>query len=244
MWSIAKREFISFFSSPIGYLAIGMFHLMAFLFLWVFDTDYNILEAGFADLNLFFGLAPWLLLFLIPAVGMRSFSEEIKQGTLELLLSRPIGLGAMVMGKFWAVLLVFGIALLPNLSYVWAIDALIQENVALDWGSIIGGFIGLLLISSVFTAIALCTSILSKNAVTAYLTALLLCFFQFFGWEQAALIFTDYEWYKTVANLGMESHYTSISSGVLRLEDVVYFTAMTMLFLVVTRQFLIKLKSI
>jgi len=244
MWSIAQREIVSFFSSAIGFLAIGGFHLMAVLFLWVFDTDYNLLDAGFADLTVFFTLAPALLLFLIPAVGMRSFSEEIKQGTLELLLTKPLGTWSLLMGKFWAVLIVFIITILPCLTYIWALEVLMEEGSALDAGSMLGGFVGLVLLSANFSALTMFASILAKNTVSAFLTALFLCFFQLYGWEQVALLFDDFWWYNFISSLGMEWHYLSISKGVLLMSDAVYFIVLTALFLVFTHRQLLKIKAL
>ena len=102
MYPILKKEFNSFFSSPIAYLAIGVFLVMNGLFLWVFNGDFNLLNAGFADVNSFFFLAPWLLLFLIPAITMKSFADEFNNGTIEILQTKPISNWQIVLGKFWA----------------------------------------------------------------------------------------------------------------------------------------------
>ena len=121
MKSIALREIKSFFGSPIGYLVIAIFLLLNGLFLWVFDGEYNILQSGFADLSPFFTLAPWILIFLIPAVTMRSFSDEKKQGTIELLLTKPLSVWQIVNGKIGGSLVLIVIALLPTLVYVYVI---------------------------------------------------------------------------------------------------------------------------
>ena len=129
MKSILLREIKSFFGSPIGYLVIAIFLLINSLFLWVFEGEFNILKSGFADLSPFFTLAPWILIFLIPAVTMRSFSDEKKQGTLELLLTKPISLWEIVGGKFLGAFLLIVIALIPTIIYVMAIYISLVFNV-------------------------------------------------------------------------------------------------------------------
>ena len=144
MKSILLREIKSFFGSPIGYLVIAIFLLLNGLFLWVFEGDFNILNSGFADLSPFFTLSPWILIFLIPAVTMRSFSDEQKQGTIELLLTKPISIWEIVGGKFFGALALIIIALLPTLIYVYVISSLGMPEGNIDMGSTIGSYFGLL----------------------------------------------------------------------------------------------------
>src|SRR6476620_2432581 len=134
MKSIALREIKSFFGSQIRYLVIGLFLLLNGLFLWVFDGEYNILQSGFADLSPFFTLAPWIFIFLIPAVTMRSFSDEKKQGTIELLLTKPLSLWQIVNGKFLGAFLLIVIALIPTLVYVYVISRLGMPEGNIDMG--------------------------------------------------------------------------------------------------------------
>ena len=116
MKAIIKKELNAFLASQIAYLVIGVFLLINGLFLWVFDDDFNILNAGFADLNSFFYLAPWILLFLIPAITMKMFSDEFQTGTIELLQTKPISNWQIVLGKFWASLLLIVVAIAPTLA--------------------------------------------------------------------------------------------------------------------------------
>ena len=150
MLAILRKEINSFFSSPIGYLVIAIFLLLNGLFLWVFKGDFNILDYGFADLSSFFLIAPWILMFLIPAVTMRSFSDEKKQATLELLMTKPISKLNIVLGKYFGALILIIIALLPTLLYVYTVYQLGNPIGNLDIGSTLGSYFGLLFLITTY----------------------------------------------------------------------------------------------
>ena len=179
MFAILKKEINSFFASPIAYLVIGVFLLINGLFLWVFKDDFNILNAGFADLNSFFFLAPWVFLFLIPAITMKSFADEFSDGTIELLKTKPISDWKIVLGKFWASLLLVFVALLPTLTYAYTIYQLANPIGDIDFGSAIGSYIGLLFLAATYTSIGLFTSTLSKNQIVAFILGVMITFFLF-----------------------------------------------------------------
>ena len=185
MKSILLREIKSFFGSPIGYLVIAIFLLLNGLFLWVFEGDFNILNSGFADLNPFFTLAPWILIFLIPAVTMRSFSDEKKQGTIELLLTKPLTSWQIVNGKFIGAFLLIIIALIPTLVYVFVISNYGSPEGSFDLGSTVGSYFGLLFLVASYTSIGLFTSTLSENQIVAFIIAVFLCFLFYFGFPLA-----------------------------------------------------------
>lgn len=239
MKAILFREIKSFFGSPIGYLVIAIFLLLNGLFLWVFEGDFNILDSGFADLSPFFTLAPWILIFLIPAVTMRSFSDEKKQGTLELLLTKPVTIWQIVNGKFFGALLLIIIAIIPTLIYVWVLYGLGLPEGNLDLGSTLGSYFGLLFLISAYSAIGIFTSTLSDNQIVAFILSVFLCFFFYFGFEGLASYLTGFE--QTVSTLGMDSHFKSMSRGVLDTRDIIYFLSVTVLFLSFT---VFKLKSL
>ena len=176
MISILKKEFNSFFSSPIAYLVIGVFLLISGLFLWIFDDDFNILNAGFADLNSFFYLAPWVLLFLIPAITMKMFSDEFQTGTIELLQTQPISNWQIVLGKFFASLLLIVVAIVPTFVYIYSVSELGNPVGNIDMGSTIGSYLGLLLLAASYAAIGLFTSTLSKNQIVAFILGVLIIF--------------------------------------------------------------------
>ncbi|CAM2921689.1 protein involved in gliding motility GldF [Flavobacterium succinicans] len=232
MKSIILREIKSFFGSPVGYLVIALFLLLNGLFLWVFEGDYNILNSGFADMTPFFTLAPWILLFLIPAVTMRSFSDEKKQGTLELLLTKPLSIWEIACGKFFGSLLLIVIAIVPTFLYVYIISTLGFPEGNIDMGSTIGSYVGLLFLAAGYTAIGVFTSTLSENQIVAFIIAVLLCFVFYFGFEGLASALGN--WSSWITVVGMQNHYKSMSRGVLDTRDILYFVNITIVFLTCT----------
>lgn len=234
MFSILKKEINSFFASPIGYLVIAVFLVLNGLFLWLFKGDFNILDNGFADLSSFFLLSPWIFIFLIPAITMRSFSDEKKQGTLELLLTKPISHLQIVLGKYFGALILVVIAILPTLIYVYAISKLGNPEGNLDIGSILGSYIGLVFLAAAYIAIGIFASTLSDNQIVAFIIAVFLCFFFYFGFEGLA----NYKLFGEsiyIEKLGMDFHFKSMGRGVLDTRDLLYFLSITVFFIVLTK---------
>jgi ABC-2 type transport system permease protein len=232
MKSIVLREIKSFFGSPVGYLVIAIFLISNGLFLWVFEGDYNIMNTGFADLTPFFTLSPWILIFLIPAVTMRSFSDEKKQGTLELLLTKPLSIWQIVNGKFLGALLLIAMAIVPTFIYVAVISNLGMPEGNIDMGSTIGSYFGLLFLIAAYSAIGIFTSTLSDNQIVAFIIAVFLCFFFYFGFESLTTIVPAFS--NFISALGMQNHYKSMSRGVIDTRDILYFGSATVLFLSLT----------
>ena len=241
MKSIALREIKSFFGSPIGYLVIAIFLLLNGLFLWVFDGEYNILQSGFADLTPFFTLSPWILLFLIPAVTMRSFSDEIKQGTIELLLTKPLSVWQVVNGKFLGSFLLIIIAIIPTFIYVYVISTLGLKDGSIDIGSILGSYFGLLFLVAAYTSIGIFTSTLSENQIVAFILSVFICFLFYYGFEGIANQVKGFE--DEIGRIGMDYHYKSMARGVIDTRDVIYFLSISFLFLSMTVYKLKALKS-
>jgi ABC-2 type transport system permease protein len=234
MLALIQREIQSFFGSIIGYLVIAVFLLVNGLFLWVFEGPFNILDAGFADLSSFFQLAPWILLFLIPAVTMRSFSDEKRMGTLELLLTKPLSLIQIVCGKYFGAVILIILALLPTLLYILTISELGNPEGNWDFGSTTGSYMGLLFLSMGYIAIGIFSSTLSENQIVAFIIAVFLCFFMYYGFEalSALSLFGTYDLY--ISRLGMQSHFDSVGRGVLDTRDIVYFISVALFFLGLT----------
>lgn len=232
MFPILRKEFNSFFASPIAYLVIGVFLLVNGLFLWVFKDDLNILNAGFADLNSFFLLAPWIFLFLIPAITMKSFADELHSGTIETLKTKPITDWQIVIGKFSASLLLIIVALIPTLTYVYTILQLGNPIGNIDIGSTIGSYIGLLFLAATYTSIGLFTSTFSKNQIVAFILGVFITFFLFYGFDAIASMFSNSY---TVQLFGINEHFKSISRGVIDTRDIVYFISVTVFFLLLTK---------
>ena len=234
MWSICKKELNQFFSSLTGYIAIIVFLMVNGLVLFVFKN--NILDYGYASLENFFSFAPWILLFLIAAITMRSFADEYKGGTYEVLLTRPITTWQIVTGKFFGSLLVAVIALLPTLVYYFTINSL-ASTTGIDAGAAAGSYLGLLLITALFTAIGICISSFTSNAVVAFILSLVACVLFYFGFtaiSQLPFFENGADYY--IEMMGIEYHYLSISRGVLDTRDLVYFLSLIFFFLLITRQ--------
>ena len=231
MFAILKKEINSFFASPIGYLVIAIFLVLNGLFLWLFKGEFNILDYGFADLSSFFLLAPWIMIFLIPAVTMRSFSDEKKQGTLELLLTKPTSHFNIVLGKYFGALILILIALLPTLLYVYTVYQLGNPIGNLDMGSTWGSYFGLLFLVAAYTAIGVFASTLSDNQIVAFIASVFICFIFYVGFEGV----TEFTSSNIIEQLGMSTHYKSMSRGVLDTRDIIYFLSVTVFFLMLTK---------
>ncbi len=238
MWSVCKKELRQFFSSLTGYIAIIVFLLVNGLLLFVFRD--NILEFGYATLDRFFQLAPWVLLLLIPAITMRSFSDEFKTGTFELLQTRPLTRWQIIGGKYWGSLIVVLIALLPTIVYFFSIQSL-SSNEGIDTGATIGSYIGLFFLAAVFTAIGICTSSFTTNSVVAFITALIGCALLYYGFDaisQLSGLEGGPDYY--IEMIGIDFHYKSISRGLIDSRDIIYFLSVIFLFLTITHRNLLK----
>lgn len=238
MKALLMREIKSFFGSPIGYLVIAIFLLLNGLFLWVFEGDFNILNSGFADMAPFFTLAPWILIFLIPAVTMRSFSDEKKQGTIELLFTKPLTVWEIVNGKFFGALALIVMAIIPTIIYVFVLSYLGNPQGNIDMGSTLGSYFGLLFLIAGYTSIGIFTSTFSDNQIVAFIVSVFLCFFIYFGFEGIAGFAGGFS--SVIGWLGMDQHFKSMGRGVLDTRDILYFVSVTVLFLSLT---VYKLKS-
>lgn len=238
MWPICKKELGQFFSSLTGFIAIIVFLLVNGLALFVFSG--NILEAGYATLDQFFSFAPWILIFLISAITMRSFSDEFRGGTYEVLGTKPLTRWQIVTGKFLGSFTVAIIALLPTLVYYFAINGL-ASSTGIDAGAAAGSYLGLLLLTAVFTAIGICISSFTTNAVIAFILTLVACVLIYFGFtaiSQLGFLQSGAGYYIEMA--GINFHYQSISRGVIDTRDVVYFLSVIFFFLLLTFQNLVK----
>jgi gliding-associated putative ABC transporter substrate-binding component GldG/gliding motility-associated ABC transporter permease protein GldF len=237
MWAVCKKELRQVFSSLTGYIAIIVFLLLNGLLLFVFpDTD--ILAFGYATLDKFFELAPWILLLLIPAITMRMLSDEFRMGTFEILQTLPLNRSRLVAGKYLASLLVVLIALLPTLVYYLCIQRLAGQG-GIDTGATMGSYIGLVFLSAVFTAIGIWCSSFTPNAVVAFIVAAFACFLLYSGFGAISSLPAfaggpDYY----LGMLGIDFHYRSISRGVIDTRDVLYFLSIIFFFLFLTNRHL------
>ena len=237
MLTILKKEIDSYLSSLVAYITIGVFLIVLGLFLWVFP-DTSILDYGYAGLGSLFSTAPYLFMFLIPAVTMRSLAEERKEGTFELLLTRPLTDWQIVLGKYLAGLFIVFFALVPTLVYYYSVYALGTPRGNIDTGEVIGSYIGLFLLGAGFTAIGLFASSISKNQIIAFTIAVFLCFFFYSGFDSLSTLLSLQS--LSLENFGITQHYQSVSRGVLDTRDLVYFTILTGSFICLTLIVLLK----
>lgn len=238
MWSVCKKELRQFFSSLTGYIAILVFLVVNGLMLFVFND--NIFDYGYATLDRFFELAPWVLLLLIPAITMRSFSDEFRTGTFEILQTRPLSRWQIVGGKYGGSFLVVFIALLPTIVYYFSVQSL-ATGAGMDTGATVGAYIGLFFLAAVFTAIGICASSFTSNAVVAFIAALLACALFYYGFSAISGLAGEaggLDYY--IEMLGIDFHYRSISRGVIDSRNIVYFISLIVVILSITNRNLIK----
>lgn len=235
MIPIFQKELNAFFSSLIGYIVIGVFLIITGLFIWIFP-DTNILDQGYASLEYLFAFAPNVLMFLIPAITMRSFAEEKQTGTIEFLATRPISDMAIIGGKYLACLVLVLFAILPTLLYFYTIHTLGEPVGNIDSGAVWGSYLGLVFLGGVFVAIGLFASALTTNQIIAFILAVFLCFFVFLGFDfisnfPAFVGTIDY----IIEMFGINYHYQSISRGILDTRDLIYFASVIVVFILMTQ---------
>lgn len=234
MYAVFKRELFSLLNSLMAYITIGIFLLALGLLLWFFP-DTSILEYGYAELTGFFTLAPFLFMFLIPALTMRSFAEERREGTYILLATRPLTDWQIILAKYCACLVLVLFALVPTLIYYYSIAQLGLPRGNVDGGAVTGSYIGLLLLGAAFTAIGIFASAVTRNQVIAFAIAVFICFIAYRGLDAMSQIFALQYLETVLLGLSVNEHYQSISRGVLDTRDLVYFISFAALFLGLTR---------
>ena len=235
MFSLFRKEVSSFLSSLIGYAVIIVFLLVNGLFLWVFPLEFNILDYGFSSIDNLFMLSPWVFLFLIPAITMRSFAEEQKSGTMELLLTKPITDMEIILAKYLAGLVLVIFSLLPTLIYYFTVYRLGLPPGNIDQGATIGSYIGLLFLGAGFVSIGIFASAISGNQIVSFLIAVFLSGFAFIGFEFIYNLSLFGPFGLFIRQLGINAHYTSMSRGVIDTRDLLYFISLIAFFLVLTR---------
>lgn len=221
MIPLIRKEISSFLSSLIGYVAITIFLTAMGLFLWVFPES-SVLDYGLAELGTLFNTAPYIFLFLIPAITMRSFAEEIKGGTLELLLTRPLSEWQIVLGKYLAAVALVMMALIPTVLYYVSVYQLGNPVGNVDSASVVGSYIGLILLGGVFAAIGLFTSCLTDSQIVAFVLAVFFSFLFYAGFGSLANINVWGTWSQLVSKLGLEYHYYALSKGLIDSRNVLY----------------------
>lgn len=235
MLTLYRKELRAFLSSLIGYIAISVFLLLVGLFLWILPTDYNILNGGYAGLDALFSLAPWVFLFLIPAITMRSFADEKKAGTIEFLLTKPLTDLQIIMAKYLAGVTLVLFSLLPTLIYFYSVYALGNPSGNMDTGGTWGSYIGLFFLAAAFTSIGIFASALSDNQIVAFILAVFLCFFTYIGFDFISQLDLFGKVDELILAFGINDHYISMSRGVIDSRDVIYYLGLITLFVLFTK---------
>jgi len=235
MLALFKKEVRIFLSSLIGYVVIAVFLLITGLFMWIFPGDMNVLDMGFANMDTLFVISPWVFMFLIPAITMRSFAEEKRAGTMELLLTKPITDLQIILAKYFAGLALVLIAILPTLVYYFVISGLGNPPGNIDSGGTWGSYIGLMLLASGYVAIGIFASSITTNQIVSFLLAAIMCFFVFTGFQALGSFELFGEFDRFIMRLGMQEHYSALSLGLIDSRDVVYFLALVIIFIMFTR---------
>jgi len=234
MRSIYLKEIQSFLYSLTGYLVLAVFLVSTGLIVWIFPAS-NALDTGYADLHSFFSLTPYVFLFLIPAITMRSFAEEQKSGTLELLLTRPLSDWKLVFGKFLACWTLVALSLVPTLLYYWTIWELSLPTGNVDSAAIMGSYIGLFFLGGVFAALGIFASSLTQNQIIAFLLAVFLSFMLYEGISALASINLWSAYALPLSFLGLDEHYRALSRGLLDARNVLYFSSVVLFLLWLTK---------
>ncbi|PVY39093.1 gliding motility-associated ABC transporter permease subunit GldF [Pontibacter virosus] len=234
MLAILKKEFNGFLNSLIAYIVIMVFLVAIGMFMWVFPES-NVLDYGFADMQTLFNMAPWLFLFLIPAITMRTFAEEKREGTIELLLTKPITDLQLILGKYFAALLLALFALIPTLIYYYTVYELGNPQGNVDSAAVVGSYLGLVFLAGVFAAIGVFASSVSDNQIISFVIAIFLCYIFYAGFELIASISVWGGYGYFISQLGIEYHYSAISKGLIDSRDVLYFLSVIAIMILSTK---------
>ncbi len=239
MFTLLKKEIRSFLSSLIGYIAIGVFLLLLSLFMWVLGSsssnNSNVLDSGYANIDPLFIIAPWVFLFLIPAITMRSFADEKKAGTIELLLTRPLTDLQIILAKYFAGFILVLFSLLPTLIYYYSVYKLGSPVGNIDTGGMWGSYIGLLFLGAAFVSIGIFASAITDNQVVSFILACFLCFIIYTGFDFISSFALFGKIDNFILALGINSHYVSMSRGVVDTRDIIYFISLIAVFIIGTR---------
>jgi ABC-2 type transport system permease protein len=229
------KEVREFFSSLTGYIVIIVFLVTNSLFMWVLPGDLNVLDSGYASLDSLFTMAPWIFLFLVPAITMRSFAEEKRSGTLELLLTKPISDLQIILAKYLGGLLLVLLSLIPCFIFYWSVSELGNPAGNLDSGATWGAFLGLFFLAAIYVAIGIFASALSENQIIAFIIAVLLSFLLYTGFDYLAMLPSLQSLDAFILNFGINEHYKSISRGVIDSRDILYYVAVVGVFILITK---------
>jgi ABC-2 type transport system permease protein len=233
MLTIYQKEISTFFNSLIGYLVIAVFLILVGVNTWIF-SDTSVLDYGYADMSSLFSFGPLAFLFLIPAITMRSFAEEKKDGTLELLLTKPLSDWQLIWGKYLSGLTLVLFALIPTVVYYFSISNLGNPPGNIDTAAVITSYLGLLLLGAVFTSIGIFSSSIFHNQIVSFLISLVICYVMLDGVSRIASLDFWGNLSHSIRRLGLDYHYDALSKGVVDSRNVMYFLGIITLMLTAT----------
>jgi ABC-2 type transport system permease protein len=233
MLAIFRKEISQFFSSPIAYIIMGVFLTAVGMLLWVFP-DTSLLENGYADMNLFFTLTPYVMLFLVPAITMRAIADEVRAGTLEWLMTKPVSRWQIVGGKFLASWLLVVLTLVPTIIYYVTLYQLGSPEGNIDSAGVAGSYVGLVLLAGVFVSIGLWASSLNDNQVVAFVVGVFFCALLYVGLSSLAglSIFGGLSYY--LSYFALDEQYRALGRGLIDSRNVIYLYSLIGLFLLLT----------
>ncbi len=237
MIQIFLKEFNSFLNSLIAYMVMGVFLIVMGLIMWVFKET-SVLDYGYADMTTLFSFGPYVLIFLVPAITMRSFAEEKKLGTLELLMTKPLTEFDIVLGKFFAAFVLVIVSIAPTIIYYFTLSHLANPQGNIDTAGITGSFIGMILLGGIFCSIGILASSITPNQIVAFIIAAFFCYIFYAGMDSAASLFVSGENSLLVRQVGIVYHYESLSKGLIDSRDLIYFFSLAFVMLLSTKTIL------
>jgi len=223
MWILFKKEISGFFSSLTGYVVVVVFLLLNSLFMWIIPGQFNVMENGYATLDAMFAIAPWVFLFLVPAITMRMISDEKRSGTLDLLYTRPVNELQIILAKFFASWALVLLSLIPTLVYFWSVARMGNPVGNIDVGGTWGSYAGLLFLRGIYAAIVIFASSLTGNQIVAFITSVLVSFIMYLGFDFLSDLAGSGRAAYFITRMGIRYHYNSISRGVVDSRDILYF---------------------
>jgi len=235
MWVLFKKEISGFFSSLTGYVVLVVFLMANSAIMWLFPNQFNVLDNGYATLDAMFAFAPWIFLFLVPAISMRMISEEKRTGTLDLLNTRPVNDLQIILAKFFASWGLIFLSLIPTLIYFWSVSRFGSPPGNIDMGGTWGSYVGLLFLGGIYAAIGVFASSITGNQIVAFILAALLSFLMLRGFDYLSELAGSGRTAFFISRMGISHHYNSISRGVIDSRDIIYFLGVMVLFIMGTR---------
>lgn len=231
MIAIFKKELLLFTKNKIGLITVSILLLVYSLILFTNIFNLNILENGYADFSTFFSLSPIIYLIFIPAIAMRSFSEEYKNNTIDILFSKPISKLNIVLAKFYSVFFIVFLSIIPTIIYPITIYFIGEEIGNLDIGATVGSYIGLLFLCLVFSCISIFASSLSRNQLNSFIIGVFLNIFFYYGFDIISQLVDNGSASLVIQKMGIINHYELLSKGLISTTDIVYFVSISILFI-------------